>query len=217
MVLWTTCTFGNGAAELSWAGLPASCLALSFPSLMVHVQPISIQKCELLELLTSSSIVTWPSLVHLSSSSISRSSSTLLEVSHQPVMLNASDISTLIWPVLGRTCKLLLFVLSPSSELVSRADGKYSSHPFTLTDTNIRLPIRTSSSASLRRVASCVCSCFIHNQLANLITAWWRAIRFPVSPTLVLPQNWGHPSLIYEAITCNVMKSPSDQDLCRWN
>lgn len=34
---------------------------------------------------------------------------------------------------------------------------------------HIRLPVHTSSSASLRRAASCVCSCFIHNQQANLI------------------------------------------------
>lgn len=69
----------------------------------------------------------------------------------------------------------------------------------------------------LRRAASSVCSCFIHNQQANLITLWWRAVNFTVSQTLLLPKNWGHPSLIYEAITCNVMKSPSEQDPCHWN
>lgn len=57
----------------------------------------------------------------------------------------------------------------PSSELVSRADVKPPPHRHTLADTYIRLPVHTSSSASLRRAASCVCSCFIHNQQANLI------------------------------------------------
>lgn len=41
------------------------------------------------------------------------------------------------------------------------------------------------------------------------------AVALPVTPAPA--PNWNPPTLIYEAITCNVMKSPSDRDLCRWN
>lgn len=69
----------------------------------------------------------------------------------------------------------------------------------------------------LRRAASDVASCSIHTQPAHLITLWRSAVNFTVSPTFLLHRNWGHRSLIYEAIVCNVMKSPSDQDRCLWN
>lgn len=182
---------------------------------MVNFQPIGTQKCKLLKLLTSSSIS--PPVQRLHFQVILNPPGSFPSASGAEWFRHPCYITFLYGQYLEELVNCCYLCSPPSSELVSRADVKYSSHPPTLPDTYIRLPVHTSSSASLRRAASCVSSCFIHNQLANLITAWWRAIRFPVSPTLVLLQNWGHPSLIYEAITCNVMKSPSDQDLCRWN